>query len=247
MEPPKIAYLTIDDAPSADFAFKVDYLSSKGIPAIFFCPGNALEVQPDLVVDAIQKGFVIGNHAYDHPHFSEIPLEAGYEQIRKTDQLLEQIYSQAGIPFIKKYFRFPYGDKGALTGDDPFAPISSVGLRRKQALQAFLRQLGYSQPAFDEITYDYYRAAGLLDDIDWYWTYDVVEWSTFHEKHAHGIETLADVYARMDEVVPEGGRGLNTPGSAELILTHDHVETTPLFSAIIERLLAKGMEFRLPV
>ena len=50
----------------------------------------------------------------------------------------------------------------------------------------------------------------------------------------------------MDETAPEQGRGLNTPGSAELILTHDHPETTTLFFPIIERLLEKGLEFRLP-
>jgi peptidoglycan/xylan/chitin deacetylase (PgdA/CDA1 family) len=246
METSKIAYLTIDDAPSADFALKVDYLYSKGIPAVFFCPGEALEKRPELVVEALHKGFVIGNHSYDHPHFSEITLEAGFEQIQKTDELLERIYQRAGVPFSNKYFRFPYGDKGALTGDDPFAPVSDAGLAHKQALQDLLRALGYSQPAFDDVTYQYYRSAGLLADIDWYWTYDVVEWSLFQVQHAHGIETLADVFARMDEVVPEGGRGLSTPGSAEIILTHDHVETTPVFPAIIERLQSKGLDFQLP-
>ena len=62
-----------------------------------------------------------------------------------------------------------------------------------------------------------------------------------------GIDSLEAVFARMDEVVPEGGRGLNTSGSAEIILAHDHERTTELFPAIIERLLEKGMQFRLPV
>ncbi|HBY09449.1 MAG TPA: polysaccharide deacetylase [Chloroflexi bacterium] len=242
----KIAYLTIDDAPSADFEQKIDFLHSKGIPAIFFCPGNALETRPEPIIDAIHQGFVIANHAYDHPHFSGITLEACLEQIRKTDQILEAIYRQAGVSIPAKYFRFPYGDKGALTGDDPFAPVSGPGRERKQIIQAELRRLGYTQPDFPDVTYDYYRAGGLLDDVDWFWTYDVVEWSTFHAQHAYGIETLADVFARMDENVPEGGRGLNDFRSAEIILTHDHVETTLIFTAIIERLLSKGLDFRLP-
>jgi len=243
---PKIAYLTIDDAPSPDFEQKVAYLLDKGIPAIFFCPGNALEARPDPVVAAIRQGFVIGNHAYDHPHFSEIPLEACFEQIRRTAAIIRAIYTRAGVADYPRYFRFPYGDKGALTGDDPLAPPSAAGLEKKQALQDELRRLGYSQPAFPDIAYAYYRDAGLLTDIDWYWTYDIVEWSIYHERHAHGVVTLADVYARMDEIEPEGGRGLNTPGSAEIILTHDHVETTPIFAPIIERLLAKGLRFCLP-
>ena len=242
----KIACLTIDDAPSADFGKKIDFLESKNIPAIFFCPGNALEVNSQISTEAIQRGFVIANHAYDHPHFSEIPLEACLEQIQQTDAIISKLYDQAGETFDPKYFRFPYGDKGALTGDDVFAPISNAGLERKQAIQNYLRQLGYSQPAFDDINYDYYREHGFLEDVDWYWTYDVLEWSTYHYPHAHGIKTAEDVYARMEENKPENGRGLNTPGSAEIILTHDHVETTEIFFAVIERLLEKGIEFRLP-
>lgn len=243
---PKIAYLTIDDAPSADFEMKIEFLQNKGIPAIFFCPGNALDARPKKAVKAIQRGFLIANHAYDHPHFSEIPLEACFEQIRRSDEIIAGIYEQAGVSDYPKYFRFPYGDKGALTGDDVFAPISAEGAERKLAIQNFLRRLGYTQPVFEDISYEYYRNYGFLDDVDWYWTYDVVEWSTYHTQHAHGIETLDDVYARMEEKVPEGGRGINTPGSAEIILTHDHIETTEIFFAVIERLLEKGIQFRLP-
>lgn len=242
----KTAYLTIDDAPSVDFEQKVDFLLSKDIPAIFFCPGETLEIRPEPVINAIRKGFLIGNHTFDHPHCSEITLEACFEQIQKTDELIEGIYQQAGVPIPAKYFRFPYGDKGALTGDDPFAPITEAGHERKNAIQTELRRLGYSQPAFPDITYDYYRAANFLDDVDWYWTYDVLEWSTFHEDSIHGVDTLEDVFARMEENVPEEGRGLNFPGSSEIILTHDHEETTSIFFKIIERLLQKGIKFRLP-
>jgi len=242
----KIAYLTIDDAPSADFTQKVDYLLSKDIPAIFFCTGEALEKRPKPVIDAIHKGFLIGNHTYDHPHFSEIPLDACFEQIQRTDQIIDTIYSQAGEAVPAKYFRFPYGDKGALTRDDPFAPMPEVGQKRKIALQSELHRLGYSQPEFTDVTYSYYKAPNLLEDVDWYWTYDVHEWSIYFGEYSHGIHTLDDVFARMDEDFPEDGRGLNFPDSSEIILTHDHVETTPIFPKIIDRLLQKGLEFRLP-
>ncbi len=242
----KIGYLTIDDAPSPDFERKIEFLKNHGIPAIFFCSGRALELHPKIAIKAIEQGFVIANHAYDHPHFSEIPLEACFEQICRTDEIVNKLYAQVRVDEYPKYFRFPYGDKGALTGDDVYAPISDAGLNRKQTMQKFLRQLGYVQPAFDDIRYKYYRKLGLLDDIDWYWTYDVVEWSTFHDRHAHGIETAEDVFARMEESFPEDGRGLNWPDSADIILTHDHIETTELFFAVIERMLEKGIEFRLP-
>ncbi|MBN1667765.1 MAG: polysaccharide deacetylase family protein [Anaerolineales bacterium] len=242
----KTAYLTIDDAPSADFERKTAYLLEQGIPAIFFCGGKELQAWPEMVVRAIQQGFVIGNHAAEHTRFSTLSLETCYDLIQRTDAQIEALYAQAGVARPAKYFRFPYGDKGGLVGDDPFIAPVGEGLERKEALQAHLRRLGYTQPDFPGITYNYYRQAGLLDDVDWYWTYDVLEWAVYAAEHKFGIDSLAAILARMDEHEPEGGRGLNTPGSDEIILTHDHVENTTIFPAIIQGLLAKGLRFSLP-
>jgi len=108
----KIAYLTIDDCPSIDMKRKVNFLLEKRIPAIWFCRGELLEKRQQVVIYAIRKGFVIGNHSYDHPHFSEIPLEECFRQIKVTDELIEAVYEKAGIERPAKVFRFPWGDKG---------------------------------------------------------------------------------------------------------------------------------------
>lgn len=228
----KIAYLTIDDAPSVDMKEKVDFLVSKGIPAVWFCTGSFLEKRPELAIYAIKKGFTIGNHSYSHPHFSDLSLEQCFEEIQKTDRIVDGIYRKACVKRPAKFFRFPFGDKG--------------GKIRKEKIQAFLKSLGYTQPKFENVTYRYYRKAGLLDDVDWYWTYDCKEWAIFSEEHSYGIDSLEKVLERMDEDVPEGCRGLNYPDSEEIILTHDHPESTHIFKPIIERLLAKGMIFKLP-
>ena len=67
----KAAYLTIDDSPSPDMQSKVDYLHREAIPAVFFCRGDFLEERPAAALDAIRKGFIIANHSYSHPHFSD--------------------------------------------------------------------------------------------------------------------------------------------------------------------------------
>lgn len=239
----KAAYLTIDDAPTRDFRAKVDYLAERSIPAIFFCIGRQMEERPEDTIYAIHKGFVIGNHTYSHPHCSELTVEEVCEEIRRTDVIVEDIYQRAGVSRPGKFFRFPYGDKGGL---QPFAyqPLTEEGLARKVAIQAYLRDLGYTQPVFADVTYAHYREAGLLDDVDWYWTYDCFEWSVFHPQPVYGITSLEKVLERMDENVPEGGRGLNVPGSAEIVLTHDHAESTEIFWPIIDRLVAKGLQFQ---
>ena len=242
--PQKIAYLTIDDSPTQDFLPKLNYLISKGIPAIWFSIGANMELHPESVIAAIQQGYPIGNHSYSHPHFSEITLDKAYEEIQRTDAIIEDLYARAEVQRPAKYFRFPYGDKGALTGSDVYTSLTEEGQQRKTALQTYLRGMGYMQPTWAGVTYDYFEQYGLRTDVDWYWTYDCMEWSVFQPQPYFGIDSAEKVYARMDENVPEGGRGLNDSRSEEIILLHDHVQTTDIFEAIIERLLAKGLEFR---
>lgn len=243
----KIAYLVIDDGPSKDMKIKVDYLVSKKIPAIWFCIGEFLEQRPNYAVHTIKKGFIIGNHSYSHPSFSDLTLEQCYEEIEKTDKIIENIYQKAEVKRPGKFFRFPYGDKGGLKYTEVFEAYEGEGKRRKEEIQKFLRRLGYSKPRFKRITYKYYINAGLLDDVDWYETYDVMEHTIFDIEPIFGIDSIEKVYERMDEDVPEGCRGLNFPGSEDIILIHDHPETSHLFRPIIDRLIAKGNVVSLPI
>ena len=238
----KVVYLTIDDAPSKDFREKVDFLLSKNIPAVFFCRGDFLEQRTDAVVYAIKKGFIIGNHSYDHRRFSDLTLEQCFEEIQRTDKIIDELYKKAGVRRPARFFRFPFGDKGASKNTEAFEPI-----------QEFLRKLGYKQPKFKGITYKYFRRDGLANDADWYWTYDVLEYAVFNKENVHrkffGIDNFEKVFERLDKDVPDGyGRygGLNYSQSEEIILLHDHSETTHMFRPIIERLLAKGIIFKPP-
>ena len=108
----KIAYLTIDDCPSKDMFTKVDFLLKKRIPALWFCRGEFLEKREEAVIYAIKKGFVMGNHSYNHPLFSRIPLKECFRQIKVTNELIEDVYKEAGVQRPSKVFRFPWGDKG---------------------------------------------------------------------------------------------------------------------------------------
>ncbi len=242
--PEKNAFLTIDDAPSPHLAQKVDYLAGRGIAAVLFCRGELLERHPDLALYAIKRGFILGNHSYDHPYFSELSLAKCREQIDRTDRLIDALYAQAGQPRPARFFRFPFGDKGGLKRSDVLSGYEGRGLERKEALQAHLRALGYSKPDFPGITYRYYLAAGLHTDVDWYWTYDTIDWGPLSTNPPGGIDSLEKILARMEEDDPEGGRGLNYPGSDEIIIMHDFEQTTPIFFAMIDRLLAKGIRFQ---
>lgn len=239
----KVAYLTVDGGPSPDMKTKVDILVAQQIPAIWFCRGDCLELKSEHAIYAIKKGFIIANHSYSHQRFSDLSPNACFDEIKKTDAIIESIYRDAGIQRPVKFFRFPYGDKGGSKCTKVLEPYDREGKVRKEKIQQFLRGLGYTQPRFENISYRYYRKAGHLDDADWYWTYDVMEWAI--RKPMFGISSLEKVYKRMDEHFPKSEHGYYN-NSEEIILVHDHLETTPFFQPVIERLLGKGIDFRLP-
>ena len=225
----KTAYLTIDDCPSQNMIDKISYLESKSIPAVLFCQGNLLLQRVEQAVTAIRKGFIIGNHSYDHPRFSDLEIDQCYDQIERADKIIDGIYLKAGMKRTARYFRFPHGDKGG---------------EQKPLIQDCLRKLGYRKPKFENITYAYHRSKNLVNDIDWGWTYDVREWEILAEPHLYANDVLENIFARMEENAPEKRKGLNYPYSEEIILVHDHPESDDLFIPIIERLLSKGLEFK---
>jgi len=226
----KIAYLTIDDAPSSDFKRKVDYLYKQKIPAIFFCNGKLLEKRPQDIVYAIKKDFIIGNHAYSHPNFSKLTLKKYLEQIKRTDEIIEELYKKAGVKRPIKVFRFPYLEKGGAN---------------KKAIQETLKKLGYTQPKFKDINYKWYKKEGLNKDIDVYPSYDTYDWTVADKSYEFGIKSLEDLFARMNENVPEGCRGLNFKGSNEIIMMHDDPRIKEMFIPMINKLKSK-VKFKMP-
>jgi peptidoglycan/xylan/chitin deacetylase (PgdA/CDA1 family) len=248
----KGAYLTIDDGPSRDMDSKVRFLFKKGIPAVWFCIGDFIRKRPEKVMEAIEHGFIIGNHSYSHPHFSKISFDSAYDEIHKTDYWIEKIYAKTGLPRKHKYFRFPYGDKGDYRMGRVLSPISPQGEIRKQVIQSILKGAGYTQPLFPKINHPFMVENGLLKDIDWHWTFDLMEWSLKLKGSVLDIDSLEKVLIRIDEPIPldcrgeiplDMERGLNRGNHSEILLIHDHPETSMEFEKIIDYLLAKPIQF----
>ena len=218
----KIGYLTIDDVPTRYTKRKIDYLISKNIPAILFCRGELIRKKINVIVYAIKKGFVIGNHSYNHPNFSKISLEEAKEQIEKTDKLIEEAYKKAGVKRQIKLFRFPFGDKG--NGD--FEKLIPKNKHAKE-IQKILKKLGYRQPKFTGITYKWYKK--LKKDADVVWTFDSCEYELPIEKVLKRIDKSPRINSKSNDI----------------ILIHDF-STPKTFSKIIEKLISKGIKFKLP-
>ncbi len=246
----KNAYLTIDDSPSEKMGDLIDLLQECGIPAVFFCIGQNLERYPQFAIRAIREGFVLGNHSWSHPHFSKLSIEQAFTEIQRTDELLDALYQEAGVARPMKCFRFPYGDKGDGRKGHIFKALKPKGALRSQIIQTLLRGLGYTQPTWEGVRYNYYQQ-NLGKDVDWHWTYDVMEWSVMQRRPSLGVRALPQVLERMDSAVPPDLRGdveessiwLQSP-SDEIILVHDHKETAHLMPAILNALQGKELVFQ---
>ncbi len=224
----KSAYLTIDDSPSKDFTAKMEYLHQQGIPALFFCIGNLMQKNELVMRAAIERGFMIGNHSFSHPFFSTLSLEDCRREILQTDQIIEQLYQDAGVQRPAKYFRFPYFDIG---GD------------KQTELQQYLHELGYRQPPFDGINPKYFSDPSLLQGMDVRCTFDQAEYWYQQPDAPSGLSTAEAILARIDEDLPYEGRALNREDTVDIILVHDHDNTTELFYRIMARYIHKGIQF----
>ncbi len=249
----KIAYLTIDYSPGRDFAAKEQYLWQHSLPALFFCEGRAIRQNEGALRTAIGHGFILGNHSFNHPHFSDLTVEAGKQEILQTDALLEEVYRSAGVTRPGKYFRFPYFDSG---GNASGAAYEATWSRprsewfqyerddRRLELQAFLRSLGYRRPDFDGINPKYFADPALLTGVDTRCTFDQSEYWLGKPNAPWGLATEKAILARIEEDLPYDGRSLNCDETADIILVHDHDNTTALFYRIIARYVEKGIQFR---
>lgn len=199
--------LTVDDSPSSKFEEMLDFLNSHQMKAIFFCIGQRMEDQKELLQHAILTGHILGNHSFSHPRFSDIPLKQCKEEILYTHDLIENLYSSLGFSDYPKVFRFPFGDKGDYKFGHHFLDFyqaysyqkssylkiafkiaknilpqyflkkENSGVAKKKQLQKYLNSLGYQAVNSPGVTYDF--IANLRADYDWPWTMDAAEWKWY--------------------------------------------------------------------
>jgi peptidoglycan-N-acetylglucosamine deacetylase len=102
--PDEIA-LTFDDGPNPIWTPKLlDILASHEVRATFFLLGAQSKTQRELVRRIAMAGHSIGNHTWSHPNLARSSSELIREELKRTQQALQQI---TGAPV--KFFRPPYG------------------------------------------------------------------------------------------------------------------------------------------
>lgn len=108
----KRVFLTFDDGPSkAVTPHILDILKKYNIKATFFCLGDRVKLNPDLVKREYDEGHYIANHSYSHK-YSKIYASSNdvLKEYNKTEQ---EIQKALGNPnYSSHLFRFPGGSIG---------------------------------------------------------------------------------------------------------------------------------------
>ncbi|HTK84275.1 MAG TPA: polysaccharide deacetylase family protein [Patescibacteria group bacterium] len=256
------AYLTIDDSPSAHTDALTDALAARNVPALLFCRGDRLKKNPEPIVTAIRKGFVIGNHAWSHTRFSTLSLEDGTKEIKKTDKLIDNAYRKAGVQRSAKYFRFPHMDRGCggwVVDYDDLLPsyrdalvqLFGGGLNvqltppdramklKKQALQDWLKDEGFQSPDFRGVPHSWYNDTEVATAIDTMFTYSTGDWMvTARHLGKWPYKSVDDLKAKID-----ADPFLHKDGS-HIVLMHDQDELLDVGIALVDHLIAKGFVFQ---
>jgi peptidoglycan/xylan/chitin deacetylase (PgdA/CDA1 family) len=256
------AYLTIDDSPSVHTVALTDFLVSRGVPAIYFCRGDMMEQNGlGALVDAVRKGIVLGNHAYHHYRASEHAFDVYVGEIRETEKLIDQVYTEAGVKRGRKYFRFPHIDRGAggwiidynqLSEADRadviavfsdglninLTPPTPEMLEKKAKLQAFLKAEGFSPLLSEGITFPWYQGE-LAHSIDMPYTYSISDWMLLNRhKGKWPYKSLDDLKVKIDQ-----DRWFNQTNSRHIILAHDKDEIEIVIRDLVDHCLEQGVKF----
>lgn len=250
---PKV-YLTIDDSPSSQTGRLTDFLKSGGIPALIFCRGDLLENNPGPIIQAIRKGFVIGNHAFSHRPAGEIGLETMLDEIERTEELIEAAYIEARVKRPGYYFRFPYIDRG--DGDRlerRFGEIiemtkgsgnafrlhpNPAGRRIVEALQDFLHGSGFIQP-FGGVNHPLYLHKEISGAADCLFTFSAGDWMlTRRHKGRWPCKSTEDLEKRM-----EADPWLLKTGNTGIALFHDQEEIIDETIRLIGYMKSKEVKF----
>lgn len=108
-------------------------------------------------------------------------------------------------------------------------------------IQNILKSLGYEQPDFENINYDWWKENGFDKCIDVNCTYSTRDWKLSEENTDY--DTLEDLIELMDKDNPEKGLGLNYRESNDIVMMHDHYHIKHTFLPLLEKIEQKNIEF----
>ena len=237
-------YVTIDDSPTPHTSALCDFLYNHRIPALLFIRGDMVKTYGDkALIDAVKKGFILGNHSMTHRPFGDLSYDECIDEIEKTEAIITEIYKKAGVARPRRYFRFPYLDRG--NGDRIERHFEKSNARdinshpKVSALQKYLQQQGYTQPF--QCNHPVYKNSSIANAADCLMTFTSFDWMLLdRHKGQWPYRSIDDLKRRIDD-----DQMLNKNGIQSIIIMHDKPEPEfpYVFESLIDHMVIKGYEF----
>ncbi|GGG73023.1 polysaccharide deacetylase family protein [Paenibacillus radicis (ex Gao et al. 2016)] len=112
--------LTFDDGPSVYTEQIVDILKENDVAATFLFIGKNAKRKQEAAAYASEQGMTVGNHSWSHSDLSKLKSEKASEELKQTNELLEDI---TGNPTT--IFRPPYG----AVSDELKSQVKKLGMK----------------------------------------------------------------------------------------------------------------------
>ncbi|MBF0780182.1 MULTISPECIES: polysaccharide deacetylase family protein [unclassified Granulicatella] len=119
--PSKKIALTFDDGPDSDTTPQVlDILEKYQAKATFYMLGSRVAGNENIIKKMVEKGHELGNHSWDHPDLTTLPVEEVKRQVEQTQQAITA--ASGGV--APKSMRPPYGAINAMVNSHINLPIA---------------------------------------------------------------------------------------------------------------------------
>ncbi|MBQ7631740.1 MAG: polysaccharide deacetylase family protein [Paludibacteraceae bacterium] len=130
----KDVYLTFDDGPIPEVTPKVlEILARYDVKATFFMVGENIDKHPEVYLQVVEAGHMVGNHTYNHLKGWDTPFD---DYMTNVGQCNKALFVHHPSVFIPTLFRPPYG---------------KATFRQRRALH----EEGYKLIYWDVLTRDY--------------------------------------------------------------------------------------------
>lgn len=102
----KVVALTFDAGANADAVKSIlATLKREELPATFFLTGNWVAHYPKQTKQIAARGYVLGNHTYNHPYVTKLTYSSFAREVDRTNEIITKTAGRGSTP----WFRFPYG------------------------------------------------------------------------------------------------------------------------------------------
>lgn len=145
--PAKTLLLTFDDGPDRVWTPQIlSILQALHAPAAFFAVGQQAQTYPQLLSRIASDGYIVGNHSYLHPDFSQISPERIRLELNSTERLIESAFGRRSV-----LFRAPYNTDSTPRDAAELEPLREVARLGYVIVGANIDSQDWKRPGVDQI------------------------------------------------------------------------------------------------